>query len=252
MSQFTRLALLLIMAVSAGRVGAAEGDELAALRAKAEKGNALAQYNLGLAYTQGRLGPVDLPEAFVWLSLASERGTTGKALDSVLGSITDEQLTEGRRRLEIYHTALAAKLASASRSAAPRSGPRGFRIEEPATAAPESHEAEPVAPATRPPESTPVAPAPSSAEGAGLSELARAQRELGQARANLQVVNAELAALRASVATLEAAATTARATEARLTAELEAVRKEREAAKVPAAPPPVEKAPPAGPDTPRP
>jgi hypothetical protein len=252
MSPFTRLALVLIMAVSAGRLGAAEGDELAALRAKAEKGNALAQYNLGLAYTQGRLGPIDLPEAFVWLSLASERGTTGKALDSVLGSITDEQLTEGRRRLEIYHTALEARLANASRNPTPRSGPRGFRLEAPAGSVPETREPEPVAPVTKPPEATPVVPATSPAEGAGLSELAQAQRELGEARANLQVVTAELAALRTNVATLEAAAATARATEARLTAELETVRKELEAAKAPAAPPPVEQAPPASPDTPRP
>jgi hypothetical protein len=248
MSPFTRLALLLIMAVSVGRMGAAENDEVAALRAKAEKGNALAQYNLGLAYTQGRLVPVDLPEAFVWLSLASERGTTGKALDGVLGNITDEQLAEGRRRLEVCRTALASKNAITNRTSTLRPTPRGFRLEAPTPAAPA---VEPPASAIKPPEA-PAAAAASPAAGGDLSELAQTRRDLAQARADLQVVTAELAALRASVATLEAAAATARATEIRQTAELEAIRKELENAKSPAPPPPVEGAPPASPAPPRP
>src|ERR1035441_4378966 len=52
--------------------------ELAALRAKAENGNAIAQYNLGLAYADGRGVPADLAEAYVWLTLASDQGSTGK------------------------------------------------------------------------------------------------------------------------------------------------------------------------------
>ena len=79
-----RTALLLLLTVAFSRLVAAEPAEIASLRAKAERGNAIAQYNLGLAYTQGQLLPVDIPEAFAWLTLASENGSTGKALNTVL------------------------------------------------------------------------------------------------------------------------------------------------------------------------
>ena len=39
---------------------------------------------------------------------ASSSGATGKALDSLLGNITDQQLSEGRNRLGTYRAALAA------------------------------------------------------------------------------------------------------------------------------------------------
>jgi TPR repeat protein len=54
--------------------------EIAALHAKAENGNAIAQYNLGLAYATGSGVAIDKVEAFVWLTLASEQGSTGKDL----------------------------------------------------------------------------------------------------------------------------------------------------------------------------
>ena len=54
-----------------GAADAALPPAIASLRQKAESGNAIAQYNLGLAYAQGRDIPADLPEAFVWLSLAA-------------------------------------------------------------------------------------------------------------------------------------------------------------------------------------
>src|SRR3954469_26006948 len=78
----------------------AESAEIAALRAKAEHGNAIAQYNLGLAYAQGREVSADPIEAFVWLTLAAEGGSTGKALETVLNNVSEAQLGEGRRRLE--------------------------------------------------------------------------------------------------------------------------------------------------------
>ena len=74
--------------------------EITSLRAKAERGNAIAQYNLGLAYVQGGQLPVDLPEAFVWLTLAAESGSTGRALETLLGSMNVTDMAEGRRRLE--------------------------------------------------------------------------------------------------------------------------------------------------------
>ena len=104
-----RTTLLLLLTVAFSRLVAAEPAEITSLRAKAEKGNAIAQYNLGLAYTDGQLLPVDIPEAFAWLSLASENGSTGKELNTVLGNMTDAQLATGRERLENYRAMIAAK-----------------------------------------------------------------------------------------------------------------------------------------------
>jgi len=50
-----------------------EPADLASLRTKAERGNSIAQYNLGLAYTQGRQVPADYPEAYAWLSIAASQ-----------------------------------------------------------------------------------------------------------------------------------------------------------------------------------
>jgi len=79
---------------------AADSNDLAALRAKAEQGNGIAQYNLGLAYADTQQPFADRVEAFVWLSLAAERGSTGKALTSLTDQLTPEQLAEGNRRLQ--------------------------------------------------------------------------------------------------------------------------------------------------------
>jgi hypothetical protein len=75
-------------------------NDVTALREKAERGNIIAQYNLGLAYAQGRQTAVDLPEAFVWLTLSSQGGSTGKALETLLSAMSSQQIAEGRRRLE--------------------------------------------------------------------------------------------------------------------------------------------------------
>ncbi len=80
-------------------------NDVASLRAKAERGNVIAQYNLGLAYAQGRGTAVDRPEAFMWLTIASQSGSTGKALDTLLTSMSSEQIAEGRRRLEAARSA---------------------------------------------------------------------------------------------------------------------------------------------------
>ena len=253
MSMPARVALLMLLALGFVRLTAAEPEEIASLRLKAERGNALAQYNLGLAYAQGRLVPIDLSEAFVWLSLASESGATGKALDSVLGSITDKQLAEGRSRLGTYRAALAARNATSPPAhAAPKLATRGFSLAEPTTTAPAANDTEPATPVTKAPD--PVAPpiATSPAEGTEPNELAQARKDLEKIRADLATANAEIATLRASVASLEAAATAAKVTEARLTAELNALRHEPETAKSPVVPPPIENPPATDPAPPRP
>ncbi len=220
MSKSARLALLVLLTLGFARLFAAEPEEIAALRLKAEKGNALAQYNLGLAYSQGHLVPADLAEAFAWLSLASESGATGKALDSLLGSITDQQLTEGRTRLGTYRAALAAKNATAtpSRSGTAKLPSRGFSFEPPPTTVPPTSETS--TPVTKAPEA-PATPATSPGDGSDRTELAQSRKDLEKARADLVAAGNELTALRASVT--------------RLTGELQAARQELDALK--AAPP---------------
>jgi TPR repeat protein len=80
---------------------AADSSEITSLRAKAERGNAIAQYNLGLAYATGRETTRDLAEAYVWLTLAEENGTTGKAVRTLLADMSSAELAEGQRRLEL-------------------------------------------------------------------------------------------------------------------------------------------------------
>ncbi|MFY9924908.1 MAG: hypothetical protein WAK51_10540, partial [Opitutaceae bacterium] len=83
-----------------------ESPAIASLRNKAENGNAIAQYNLGLAYATGRGVQVDQAEAFVWLTLAAEQGSTGKDLDNLLSGMSPEMLTEAKRRLAAERTVI--------------------------------------------------------------------------------------------------------------------------------------------------
>jgi nucleoid-associated protein YgaU len=94
-----RLALAFSLGL-AGTVFAADSAEIAALRAKAEKGNSIAQYNLGLAYADAQQPTADRIEAYVWLNLAAENGSTGKALNTLVDQMTPNQLAEGARRLQ--------------------------------------------------------------------------------------------------------------------------------------------------------
>ena len=115
-------ALVFVVLVLTVALRAAETD-IGSLRAKAEKGNAVAQYNLGLAYAEGREVPRDFVEAYVWLSLAAETGTTGKALGTLLGEMSADQLTAGKSRLNERRAAIpgvvSAHPLAAARSAAP-------------------------------------------------------------------------------------------------------------------------------------
>ena len=243
MSMPARAALLLLLSFGFVRLFAAEPDELASLRAKAEHGNALAQYNLGLAYVEGRQVPPNPAEAFAWLSLASENGATGKALDSLLGNISDAQLAEGRRRLGRYRTSVSTQNADTKARTVPKLAPRGFTVEEP----PPVPSAPPVTPppAAEPAAKSPAAVAPAHtttpAGGGSAAELDQARQDLEKARVDLVTANNELATLRASVTRLEAAATEAKATETRLTADLKAAREELSALKPVASPNPAEK-----------
>ena len=68
-------ALLFVLALAVIPVGAdAQGTELAQLRALAEQGNAVAQYNLGFRYANGDGVPQDNAEAERWYRLAAYQG----------------------------------------------------------------------------------------------------------------------------------------------------------------------------------
>src|ERR1700710_1912300 len=99
MKNFRLLAASLIAASVVTFALAQPSEDITALRTKAEKGNGLAQYNLGLAYAEGRGVPADKVEAFVWLSLARENGARGRALDSLVATLDKASLENAQRRL---------------------------------------------------------------------------------------------------------------------------------------------------------
>ena len=70
MKTFRLFAALLVALLLHAPAFAQDSSEIAALQAKARKGNGIAQYNLGLAYAEGKGVTADLVEAYVWLSLA--------------------------------------------------------------------------------------------------------------------------------------------------------------------------------------
>jgi chromosome segregation ATPase len=121
LSRVLRHALLGATLAAAG-LHAADND-LAALRAKAEKGNAIAQYNLGLAYAEGRGIPVDRVEAYLWLSLALDNGARGRALDALSTQLTPTELQTAKTRLAERRTANGHPAAVAETPAAPASAP---------------------------------------------------------------------------------------------------------------------------------
>ena len=78
---------------------ATSASGVASLRAKAEAGNAIAQYNLGLIYADETEPAHDLVEAYVWLSRAARNGARGRQLDILSERLTPAQFAEGNERL---------------------------------------------------------------------------------------------------------------------------------------------------------
>src|ERR1035437_5308528 len=83
--------------------------DVASLLLKAQRGNSIAQYNLGRAYETGRGVAADPIEAYVWLSLAYEGGFHGKALGNVAGGLDSAQLETARQRLVERRASLLAR-----------------------------------------------------------------------------------------------------------------------------------------------
>lgn len=99
MKNFRLFAVSLLATTFVLLAPAQQNEDFAALRAKAEKGNGIAQYNLGLAYAEGRGTATDRLEAYVWLSLARENGARGRALDNLIASFDQSALEMAKQRL---------------------------------------------------------------------------------------------------------------------------------------------------------
>ena len=201
---FAALCLLARAADNQQAAPKGESAELATLRAKAVRGNSIAQYNLGLAYAQSSASPsaADRIEAFVWLALAAEGGSTGKVLGNVLSTMSDTDLQEGRRRIAALRAAypqLRLAAPSAGKSTSPGKAP-------PIAAAPPQDESTPppqeivtppisAAPMGRPTSPVVTTAAVPAGETKQLQEqLALAIQESRQRAAELASVRSELSA----------------------------------------------------------
>jgi nucleoid-associated protein YgaU len=155
-------------------------EELDALRAKAETGDAIAQHNLGLIYANPQESVSDLVEAYAWLNLAADNGATGRSLMIVTKQMNAEQIDEGKRRVEQIREALAAKRRSGgaalvTQSPAPHRAAAASPVSAPAPA-PNPVSASPIVPAA-----VPVADEAAQAELKKISaELASAWQEIDQ------------------------------------------------------------------------
>ena len=94
--------LLLVTGASQLPAKPTEADRnllLTELRAKAEHGDATAQFNLGICYHNGQGVTKDYVEAYKWLSLASVGGNeNARGLKSELArQMTPEQIAKGFR-----------------------------------------------------------------------------------------------------------------------------------------------------------
>ncbi len=163
-ARFRSVCALVVLILAAGPPLRAVDSDVAGLQAKAENGNAIAQYNLGLMYAQGQVVPRDPLEAYVWLSLAAENGTTGRALKELTDTFSAEQLRTAQARLAARRRSLPTVVSAAAAPSSPA----------PARAAP----AAPTEPAPPPVEMIPVltpagpeAPAPSVSGGSCADEL---------------------------------------------------------------------------------
>ncbi len=68
------LPLLLILCVPLMGDEKADKEDLERWKARAEKGSAVAQYNVGMLYAQGQGVEQDYKKAFVWFSKAADQG----------------------------------------------------------------------------------------------------------------------------------------------------------------------------------
>ncbi len=119
MKTYRPLVVLLFAFICGLTASAQDSSEIASLRVKAVKGNGIAQYNLGLAYAEGRGVAADPIEAFVWLSLARENGARGRALDNLVGTLDKTTYEAAQKRLAERKAELGHKLSTVISTPAP-------------------------------------------------------------------------------------------------------------------------------------
>jgi TPR repeat protein len=119
----------------AGPARAADEPALEALRAAAAKGDAAAQYEMGVLYEFGFNMPDNLPSALAWYMAAAEQGDARaiKRRDLLQAQLSAAQVEEARRRRTEFSAVAPA------RTAAPPAAPA-----EPATPPPAESGAVPV------------------------------------------------------------------------------------------------------------
>ena len=202
--------------------------EFDSLRTKAERGNAVAQYNLGLAHADRREAIYDPPQAYAWLSLAAQNGTNGKALANLASVLTPEQLVEGKRRLALLTASPVGPAESASPIVAdtpviPIPAPAASPAPAPAAVAESSEDQKRL--------STELAAAWKETEqikAALNAQLADANKRVAIAEAALASKDKEIAALQSRLAEISAAPAPAAAAPIGISAELASLRSERD------------------------
>jgi chromosome segregation ATPase len=122
MKIYRPLVVLLLAFICGLTVSAQDSSEITSLRAKAVKGNGIAQYNLGLAYAEGHGVATDPIEAFVWLSLARENGARGRALDNIVGSLDKAAYATAQKRLAERKAELGHRPSTVTSTPAPATG----------------------------------------------------------------------------------------------------------------------------------
>jgi chromosome segregation ATPase len=89
----------LLIAVSATGWAQTTPESFAALHRQAERGNAIAQYNLGLVYADPDESFHDRVQAYIWLSRAAANGSRSRELDRLADELTPAQLRAARAQL---------------------------------------------------------------------------------------------------------------------------------------------------------
>ena len=105
MQQFTAgLAVAVVLGITTpSQAQTAQTPEIDAIRARAERGDPDAQYELGLRYADGRGVPRDLTQTHLWFSLAASRMSGDKRdsvvryLDNVTSRLNPIEIAEARR-----------------------------------------------------------------------------------------------------------------------------------------------------------
>lgn len=196
--RFVVAALLCLLPLS-GRTtyAAVPAAALAEMKAKAESGDSIAQYNLGVAYADPADPLFNGAEAYAWLTLAGEQGANLEVLQRLLERLSPAQLAEGKRLLDTRRAELTAR----AREASPFVGAAATTATGAATSAATIVTSIPT-PATPSSDRSP-ARANDAAKEAALAKLAELNQQLAARDQRIAALEAELADAKAKTASRE-------------------------------------------------